>query len=257
MSTAVAKTIPIGAVQAYWNDIRLGSPMSQAALRYNKETVQAGLEEAGLNTISRKVKETAEVDIVIADFKLDQMRYCYDQAEGYDSASVILADAYKASTSVIFRFKERHVMSGTASVTLDRAGWTSGTIKVWKNDYTEEYTKGTDWTGDNTVGTVARLGGGSITNLASVWIDYNQSATSSKLGAGGQMSDFEADLRLVHNLEDGKTLQFYAYRAKKIGASDVAIQMAAEFSGEPMTFHILADLTQNVGSQLFYWALEA
>ena len=74
MSTNVAKTLPIGPCEIYWNDVRLGSPKSQATIRYNKETVQAGLEDAGLNVISHKIKETAEVDVVIADFKIDQLR---------------------------------------------------------------------------------------------------------------------------------------------------------------------------------------
>ena len=69
MSKSVASTLPVGPVSIYWNDKRMGSPKSQATVRYNKETVQSGLEDAGVNVLSHKTKETCEVDVVIADFK--------------------------------------------------------------------------------------------------------------------------------------------------------------------------------------------
>lgn len=256
MSTNVAKTILIGPTQIYWNDVRMGSPMSQAAVRYNKETVQAGLPDSGMNEISRKIKETCEVDVVIADFKLDQMRYAYDQAAGFDSASVIKSDPYKASTATVIRFKETWKLSGTTAITLDRVPWLTGTITVWKSDWSASYTRGTEWTGTSDVGHVARTGT-AITDGDDVHIEYNASVTSAQLAVGGELADFEAVLRLVYICEGGKALQFYAYRAKKIGPSDNVIQMAAEYSGIPMTFHMLGDMSKNVGSQLFHWALEA
>jgi len=245
----------MGPSQVYWNDVRLGSPKSQATLRYTKETVQAALEEAGLNVISRKVKETMEVDVVIADLKLDQMRYVYDQAASFASRSTIRANAYIATTTVTMRFKETPFLSGTVAVTLRRAGFV-GTPVVMKSDYSETYTKGTDWTGTASVGTVALVSGGGITDPSSVHVFYNQSATVERLDAGGELADFEAVLRVVHELDDGKALEFYAYRTHKIGASEIAIQMAAEFPGEPMTFHCVGDLAQPVGRQLFRFLKE-
>jgi len=61
----------------------------------------------------------------------------------------------------------------------------------------------------------------------------------------------------VHINDNGKNVQFYAHRAKKIGASDIAISMADAFAGIPMTFHVLADLTKPIGKQLFEWSVEA
>lgn len=256
MSVAVAKTIPVGDVQMYWNDVRLGSPKSQASIRYSIESIQAGLDDPGLNVISRQTKEICEVDIVVADLKLSQMRYTYAQAEGFDSASAILTDNYKASTGTVFRFREEHRLSGTASKQLDRDKWVTGTISIMPPDMSKEYTRATDWTGTSSVGNIARISGGTITDLETVIVEYNATATSSKVATGGEKADFEANLKLVHVLEGGKVLQFYAYRAKKIGPSDIVIAKAAEFAGVPMTFHILADMSKNIGSQLFYWALE-
>ncbi len=256
MSTAVEKTIPIGPVYAYWNNVRLGSPKTQATVRYSKETIQAGLEDAAMNVTSHKVKETCEVDIVIADLKLSQLRYVYDQAASYTNDGTIRANAFTSTVTVsTFTFKESIRLSGTVATTLARAGYSS--IQVWKSDWSAEYTASTDYTSTASNGNVARIGSGAITDLSTVNVLYTQSATASRVTAGGEMADFEAALKLVHELKDGKALMFYAYRAKKIGASDLAIQMAAEFGGEPMTFHCLADMTQPQGQQLFYWAEES
>ena len=260
MSKAVAQTLFMGPVEIYWGDVRLGSPKSQAMFRYNKETVQSGLPDSGVNVMSHKVKETMEVDCMLADFKNHQNRYTYDAANEFAATPVINAIAYDASTSTVMRFKELHELSGTANITLDQAGYMTGTIMVFKSDWSntpDGYTKGTDYTSSSAAGTVARIGGGSISDMDTVWIEYNESATVSRLGAGGQLADFEATLRLVHIDDSGKQVQFYAHRAKKIGASDIAISMADEFAGVAMTFHILANMTKPVGKQLFEWTVEA
>jgi hypothetical protein len=98
---------------------------------------------------------------------------------------------------------------------------------------------------------VKRLGASTIADLETVKVFYNQSATADSVLVGGKFADFEAELRLVHILDSGKALQFRFFRAKKSGASDVAINMADAFPGIPMTFHCLADLTQAPGQQLF------
>lgn len=260
MSKAVAQTLLTGPVEVYWNDVRMGSPKSQAAFRYNKETVQAGLEDSGVNVMSHKTKETCEIDVVLADFKNHQLRYVYDAATEFAATPAINTIAYDASTSTVMRFKELHEMSGTSNITLDQAGYMTGTIMVFKSDWSntpDGYTKGTDYTSTGAAGTVARIATGDIADGDTVFIEYNESATVSLTGAGGQLADFEAPLRLVHIDDSGKQVQFYAYRAKKIGASDMAISMADEFGGLPMTFHILADLAQPVGKQLFHWTKEA
>jgi hypothetical protein len=101
------------------------------------------------------------------------------------------------------------------------------------------------------------VSGGSISDGDSVHIEFNANTTVSLLSSGGELADFEANLKLVHENDSGKKLQFYAYRAKKTGASDVAIQMATAFGGVPMTFVCLADMSQPQGKQLFQWALES
>lgn len=260
MSKAVASTLPVGPVQIYWNDVRMGGPKSQASIRYNKETVQAGLEDSGVNVLSHKTMESCEVDVTLADFKMHQLRYVYDAATEFAATPAIATIPYDASTSTVMRFQETHQLNSTDNATLDQAGYMTGTIMVFKSDWSntpDGYTKGTDYTSDNTAGTVARIAGGDISDGDTVYIEYNESATVSLIASGGELADFEADLRLVHKLDNGKQVQFYAYRAKKIGASDVAISMADVFGGIPMTFHILADMTEPAGKQLFHWTKEA
>ena len=259
MSKAVAATKPIGPCEIYWGDVRLGSPKSAATFRYNKETVQFALEDSGVNVGSHKTMETMEVDVMLDDFKNAQNRYTYDAANEFAAAPVINAIAYDESTSTVIRFREDHELSGTASVTLDQAGYTSGTIMVFSSDWSntpDGYTQGTDFTATVSSGSLKRIGAG-ITDLSTVHVEYNYTATVSRLGVGGQLADFEATLRIVHINDNGKNVQFYAHRAKKIGSSDIAISMADAFAGIPMTFHVLADLTKPIGKQLFEWSVEA
>ena len=88
-------------------------------------------------------------------------------------------------------------------------------------------------------------------------IEYNQSATSAVAYFGGQLADFEGELRLTHEADNGKHWTVVASRAKRIGASDFAIQMASQFGGVAMTFHCLADMTKCPGKQLVEVGLEA
>lgn len=260
MSETVAKTLPIGPVEVYWADNRLGSPMSQATVRYTKETVQAGLEDVGLNVLSRKTKETCEVDVTINDFKTHQLRYTYDQAEQYDQSGTLRASAFSSSTNTIFFFKEEHVLNGTTNITVDESKMVTGQTTVYKSDLSNTpggYVESTDWTGTFATGNIKRIGAGAITDGENVIVEYKATATSASVFAGGLLSDFEGELKLVHYPEDGKPLQFTAYRAKRIGDSEVAISMAAEFGGVPMTFHCLADQTKQIGGQLFEWATRA
>ena len=260
MSRAMAATLPIGPVQIYWNDVRLGSPKSAATVRHNKDSVPQKDEQTGQMVMSHKTGETEEVDVVIQDFQLDQMRYALSQATGYATPSIINTVNYSASTSTTFRYREDQTLSGITAVTLDGAGFESGSIKVFKGDFSnapDGYTSGTDFTSTSSTGNVARIASGDITDGDTVIVEYNQSATSVSLFTGGERADFEAELKLVHILDDGKLLQYTGYRAKKIGASDVAINMAAEFGGIAMTFILLADLTKAPGKQLSNWAKEA
>ena len=260
MSRAMAATLPIGPVQIYWNDLRLGSPKSAATIRHNKDSVPQKDEQTGQVVMNHKTGETCEVDVVIQDFQLDQMRYVYDQATGYATPGTINTANYDASTSTTFRYREDVELSGVATTTLAGAGFESGTINVFKSDFSnapDGYTSGTDFTSTSSTGNVARIAGGDITDGDTVIVEYNQSATSVALYAGGERADFEAELKLVHILDDGKLLQVTGYRAKKIGASDIAINMAAEFGGIAMTFMLLADLTKKPGKQLINWAKEA
>jgi hypothetical protein len=258
MSKDMAANLLIGPVQMYWNDIRLGSEKSSATIRYSAETVQIKDEETGQSIISRKVGEMCEVDLTLAEFDLAQMRYVFAQANSRLSATTLNTTNYETNTSTIFRFREDVTFAGTASVTLAQAGFIASTIKVYKCDYTnapDGYTSSTDFTSSSAAGTIARLAGGDIADKATVYVEYNMTATSTVISVGGELADFEAALRLVHETDDGKVLQFLGYRAKKIGASDVAINMASEFGGVPMTFH-LADKSKTPGKQMFEWAKE-
>lgn len=255
MSNKVAETMPIGPVQVYWNDIRIGSPKSAMTLRYSEETVQYGLEDSPVNVGSYKTKEVAEIDVVIADLKMDQLRYVYASAADYDDRTSLLSVGYVASSATVFRFKEDIRLSGTTAVAVAQAGYETGTVKVYKSDLSETYTAGTDYTATGT--DIQRIDTGGIDTGETVIVHYNQSATAAVAFAGGKLADFEAPLRLVHILDTGKSLQLYCYRAKKVGASDIAISMADAFGGVPMTFHLIADMTQAPGKQLFYWSKEA
>ena len=260
MSKAVAATKPIGPCEIYWGVVRLGSPKSAATFRYNKETVQAALEDSGVNVMSHKTLETMEVDVMLDDFKNHQNRYTYDQANEFAATPVINAIAYDESTSSVMRFREDHEMVDEDNITLNNSAYLTGTIMVFSSDWSntpDGYAKGTDYTSSGAAGTVARIDGGGISNNDTVHIQYNQTATVSRLGVGGQLADFEDTLRIVHINDNGKSIEFYAHRAKKIGASDIAFAMADAFAGVPMTFHILADLAQPIGKQLFEWKVEA
>ena len=257
MSTNVAKTLPIGPVQAYWNGVRLGSPKSQATIRHSIESVQAGLQDAGVNVISHKTKEICEVDIVIDDFKGSQLQYAYANAQDFEAKGTIKSWGYTSTNTVVFRFREEHKLSGTANATVDRAGFDESTVVVYKSDWSSLFVRGTDFTAGGSGGTIARIAAGSIVDQTVVHIQYDQSAEASVVYTGGELADFEAELKLVNVLDNGKALQFTASRAKKIGNSDIAINMAAEFSGVPMTFHILADIAQKPGQTLFHWDEES
>jgi len=253
MSTTTANSIPIGPVQVYLENKRIGSPMSQATIRHAKESVQAGLPDAGVNVISRKTKETFEIDVVIADLIPKQLTYIYDKANSRATAGTLDSKMYTATASTVMRFRELHRLSGTTAITVDRSTYDTGTVQAFKSDFSnapDGYTKGTDFTGTAAVGTIARLAGGSITTGDEVVIEYSEAVDAKVVNAGGSLVDFEGVLLLVHELNNGKFLQFKFHRVRKIGASDIAINMAAEFGGIPMTFHALADMAKNTGKQV-------
>jgi len=256
MSTAVAKTLPIGPVQVYWNKVRLGSMKSQAAISQSFETVQQGLQDGGVPVISRRTGERVEVSVVIDDFKISQYRYVQANAMDWEDMDTIQAKNYTATGSVTMRFEEEHLLSGTANATLDRTGFTTGTIEVWSSDWSTMYTRGTDYTATEATGVISREAAGDISDQDVVHVLYDNSATVTVGYGGGQMADFYGVLTLVHVLEDGKNLQFNAWRAKRIGDTETTISLAAEFSGHPITFVLLADMTKNPGKQLFYFAVE-
>jgi len=229
-------------------------------LRYTKDSVEMVLEDAGLIVGSHKTRESLEVDITIGDLKPHQLRYVFDKANSKATASTIDSDSYTSSDSTVFRFREEHQLNGTTAIILRRAGFQVGTLKVFKSDLSntpDGYASSTDFTSTYSTGSVARIGGGSITDGMSIIAEYTQSATSEIVHVGGGLADFEAALRLVHETEDGKALQFKIHRAKKIGASEIAVQMATDFGGVATTFRALADMTKAVGKQYMEVAVEA
>ena len=258
MSQTTASRVPIGPCQLFWNAVRLGRPKSMVTVRHSKDTVVGKAEDTGADIILRKTGETCEVDVVVADLKPSQLQYVYDSASQWGSNSTVDPIARTATVTISnFIFMESHLLSGTSNATVDRTGWTSGTVKVFSSDWETECTSGTDYTSDDSAGTLAREAAGDISDNSVVHVQYTQSAAADVVYAGGKLVDFEAALTISHELENGKVLMFYGWRAKKIGASDVAVQMAAEFGGVPMTFKLLADESRNPVQQLFLWAVEA
>jgi len=260
MSRAMAAMLPIGPVQVYWNNVRLGSPKSAVTIRHNKDSVSQKDEQTGQVVMSHKTGETCEVDAMFQDVSIAQLRYQFDQAIDYATAGTINTVNYKASTSTTFRYREDLELSGVAASTLSEAGFIAGTINVFKSDFSNAptgYVSSTDFTSTAATGNVTRISGGDITDGETVIVEYNQTATCSAVYAGGNRADFEAELKIVHELDDGKHLQWTCYRAKRIGANDVAINMAAEFGGLAATFVILADLSKAPGKQLIELAKEA
>ena len=257
MSQTTASRVPIGPCQIFWNDVRLGRPKSQATIRHTKNSVVGIAEDTGSEIINRKTGEVVEVDVVIADLKPSQLQYVYDSVASYAAQSTINVISRTATATVTtMRFTESHLLSGVSTVTVQRAGWTSGTVSVFSSDWETEYVSGTDYTSTASVGSLARVSGGDIDDQSVVHIVYTQSATVDIVYGGGTLKDFEAPLKIQHALDNGKDIMFYGYRAKHIGTSDWAIQMAAEFGGVPMTFKLLADESQNPAQQTFYIALE-
>jgi len=258
MSQTAAEMLPIGAVQAYLNGIRLGTPRSQATLRYSVETVMQRLGDNPAPVSSYKSTEIAEVDIVIADLTIAQLRNVYDAAASFSARTTHNTQNYKTGTSTIFFYKEDVTLSGTAAVALGQAGIAvTSTIKVYRQDM-YEYTKGTDWTVTSYAsGQIKRKGGSTMPTPSTVIVHYQQSGTADVVHAGGSVPQLEMTLELEHILDDGKMLKLFAHRVRRIGASDIAIQMAAEFGGIPMSFRCLADMTKAPGRQLFYWAKSA
>lgn len=260
MSEAVSKTLPVGPVRMYWNDVNLGSPKSQATIRYNKETVRYGLEDSNVEVGSHPNVETCEIDVVIADFKPDQFRYIFSQSESKASNTTIFADGYTSGIAFVHRMRDEVKLTGTVTVTLEGAGFESGTIKVFKTDLSNlptGYVKGTDYTASSGTGNIKRIAAGSITDGETVYVEYNQSSTSAVAYVGGKLSDYEGELRLTHQLDNGKYMTIVASRAKRIGASEFAIQMANMFEGIPMTFVVLADMTNAPGKQLLDIGVES
>lgn len=260
MSSEMIKKLPIGPCHAYWNDVRLGSPKTQAVLRTNIENVMVMLEDRNVEVNSHKTKDVAEIDIVIADFTPDQIRYAWAQAMSKLSGTTIQDDGYNSSVAHVHRYHEYQHLTGTVTVTVNGAGYESGTIKVFKSDLSnapDGYTQGTDYTSTSSTGILKRIDAGSISDPEDVIVEYNQSATSAVAYFGGQLADFEGELRISHEMDDGKYLTITASRAKRIGASDIAIQMATEFGGIAMTFKVLADLTKAPGKQLIEVGVEA
>ena len=260
MSTTVAESLPIGPVQAFWQDNRLGSLRSQANIRFSRDSVQQRLEDAPGNVASFKTMETCEIDLVVADMKMAQMHRIFAQASSYSARTTLDPVGYHSATSsIIFYGPEAVKLTGTTPVALDQAAIAeTSTVKVLKSDFSTEYTKTTDWSiSTAAVGTIKRGAAGSIADGETVLVYYKATATNAIAFVGGKFADYEGHLRLVHTLETGKHLQFYAPRAKVVAASDVAIQMAAEFGGIPVTFHCLLDMTLPPGQQLAYWSKEA
>ncbi len=107
MSQTVARRIPIGPVQVYFNNQRLGTSKSRAVLNwtYNLATGRTGDNVAQIN--ARKIDEEATIEVTIADMKASQIRYAMAQAKSLESITTLLTTNYLASgTQSMWMFKE-------------------------------------------------------------------------------------------------------------------------------------------------------
>ena len=259
MSRAMAATLPIGPAQIFWNDVRLGSPKTTVTIRYTKNSVIGRVSDNPLEVIQQRFGEVMEIDVLIADFKIDQLRRVYDQAESFESADTLKGSPiYDASTSTVMLFGPEEIrLVGTTPTTVKRSSFDSGTVQVFKSDYSTQYTQGTDFTATASTGNIARIGAGGIADPETVLVYYEKAVTVEQVQMGGRFPDFEAPLRVTHELQDGKFLEFFFHRAQKMGGTDIQIQTEAEFAGTPMTFKILGKLDETPGTQLGRVLIEA
>lgn len=261
MSQTVARTIPIGPVQVYFNGQRLGTSKSRAMLNWNYSlaTGQTGDNVGQIN--SRKINEEGTIEVTIADLKASQMRYAMAQAKSLESITTLLTTNYMASvTQSVMRFKEMSLTgtgltSGLISLPVE---YKSASVMVYSMDYVTTYVPGTDYSTNTTCDGIYRVTGGTIDSGAYVNVHYNGFTTCSYVRGGGADDVQEGELILSGVDAAGKFFQFKAWRAKREGAFPITVNEKDEYPGQTLTFRLMADVSSyNKGSQLFEVSLQA
>ena len=260
MSQDFAKTFPIGPTIAYFNGVRVGTPMANAAIKYTREDVSQRADFFGVDIAGYRTFTGLEVTLAVADLKLTQLRQLLNRASSRSARTTLSGDIYTATTSHVFRYKQDVTLSGTAFTTLDGAAFDSANIIVYKSDYSngpDGYTKGTDWSGTAANGTVGRIAAGDISDQDTVVVEYQTSANAAVLGWGGALEDIEGALWLTHEMNDGKLLQIKVWRAKVIGDTEMTINMKEQYGGTAITFRAFADVSKTKGKALCEIAIES
>lgn len=251
MSQKITKDMPLGGGQVYWNNVRIGTAVGDSVVHYEAELATRKRGEDIGESVARIIKETASVDITLGDIKIEQLRYAFGRGELSSSVPLVSATA---STSLRKAKQVKMLASGTA-VSLSETSITN--LVVSKPDFSVEYIKTTDYTASLALGTITRIGAGAISSGSQVVAAFNfTDASAAVIKMGGLKGLYEAELKVVFTLSDGKLLQFKAGRAVRVGAVDITVP-EDDYASIPLSFKLLNDVTKPKGEQLYEWAIEA
>jgi len=219
--------IPIGLGQIYYGNVRVGSPKSSVVIHAAVTNVvsKAGnmLEQVKVTPVGSELTLTANIQ----DLKLDQLRVALG------------ISANKGTGGTLRKSEEINFVSGTIALSETPV---ADSVKVHKLDYSEDYVSGTDYSisGQNIVRDIS----GSIASGEVVVVDYDfvdSSATTIKWGT--DKVAIEKELKFVHELSNGKLVQFTFHKAVVDGPLDLTFSEDAE-NAYPIVFRVLADPTK-------------
>ncbi len=255
MSQTVARRIPIGPVQVYLGDYRLGTGKSQATLNWNYDLITGRTGDNLTEINCRKGNETATMVVTIADLKPIQLRNAMGQAATLTNNTMI-TNNYLAATTVVMRREEVFgFATGITSLSFAKV-YVSDTVKVYSLDYETEYASAVDFTCTLSKA-FERIAAGAILTGQYVNVHYDGETTATYIRGGGADALIEKELKLVGADAAGKFIQFRAWRAVREGAMNIQINAKGEYEGAQLTFRLLGSVSSyNKGSQLFEIAIE-
>lgn len=256
MSQTVARRIPIGPVQVYLNDQRLGTSKSRAMLNWTYAMVYGRTGDNVGQINARKIDEEATIEVTISDLKASHIRYAMAQAKSLETISNILTSNYLATvTGTVWRSQQSKM--GTGSNISTPFAFESGTVLVYSMDYETEYAITTDFLTSGANGTITHVSSGGINSGSYVNIHYKGYPPVAYIRGGGADDVQEGKLVLSGVDAAGKYFQFTAWRAKREGAFPIVVNQKDEYPGQTLTFRLMADVTNySKGSQLFEISLE-
>lgn len=259
MSQTVARRIPIGPVQAYFGNYRLGTGKSQATLNWNYDLITGRTGDNLTEINARKGNETATMVVTIADLKPIQLRNAMGQAKSLTNNTMI-TDNFFSSLTCTIRKELMACLTGTGTEGgFALPAMVTSSIAVYSLDYETEYSYATDFNTAAAESMVFRTSGGAgtITSGQYVMVHYDASATASYVRGGGADALVEKELKLVGADAAGKFIQFRAWRAVREGAMNIQVNAKGEYEGAQLTFRLLGSVSSyNKGSQLFEIAIE-